>query len=244
MSFSAATDSSVLPSPFELNNMVLHDQTVIILNETFPNDTTSSAHLRHYSFVSQNIQRLKHTLDQYYQEQNELFEHMMANDQFRTALQPIVHHHRRRTRASRFNPYTERPLSSRSHIQRRAPTPHPPSSSSSSKSLSSKSSSNESVLSYYTTGTKQNPINVDISIQKPMTTGTSNVDERKPPQPTCKRCGQTGHLRPDCDTRIRSFTHCDICDWMGRKQMLCDHYDISPVGFRKLRGNIPFDDND
>jgi hypothetical protein len=75
-----------------------------------------------------------------------------------------------------------------------------------------------------------------------MTTGTSNVDERKPPQPTCKRCGQTGHLRPDCDTRIRSFTHCDICNWMGQKQMLCDHYDISPVGFRKLRGNIPFDD--
>jgi hypothetical protein len=93
MSFSAATNSSVLPSPFELNNMVLHDQTVILLNETFPNDRTSSAHLRHYSFVSQNIQRLKHTLDQYYQEQNELFEHMMANDQFQTALQPIVHHH-------------------------------------------------------------------------------------------------------------------------------------------------------
>jgi len=60
-------------------------------------------------------------------------------------------------------------------------------------------------------------------------------------RPTCERCGIIGHDTRDCDTPIRSFTHCDTCQWLGRRQRLCDHYDMSPADFNRLRGRIPYD---
>lgn len=64
-------------------------------------------------------------------------------------------------------------------------------------------------------------------------------------KPTCERCRQWGHEKPNCDTKIRSFSHCDICEWLKKPQRLCEHYDLSPVDVKTLRGDkIPYDYSD
>jgi hypothetical protein len=68
-----------------------------------------------------------------------------------------------------------------------------------------------------------------------------------PPQrfQLCIRCGLPGHVKRDCDTNIRSFTVCPICEWYDRPQNVnCGHFDLSPVAARRIasRYNLPLDD--
>jgi hypothetical protein len=205
------------PSPLsapELTNLIFDSPMANILHETFEDDVTGAAHLRHYGYISKNIMRLQLELDRHHEEQKELFNHIMENDYFRTAIQPIVHIYRLRFRTSPgFQPYA--PFSSGVFQRNAIPHTSPPTSSSSSslnnKPLAAMSDSEE----------------------------TSDV----PKQPTCEQCGQFDHDKPNCDTKIQSFTHCNICDWMNQPQRPCYHYDLSPVGFQKLRGDIPYDDS-
>ena len=206
-----------------------------ILNDT--NDFTAAAHLRHFGFVVMTITCLEYTLDQCQEEKNKIFDHMMTNESFQNALHPVFRDHRHRTQQSGFHPYTRRPL-----------TPKSPSS-----SLSK--SSNHSPLSNYETaddspGSPRNPINIDQFDHEAYDNKRFQemLDRTQMPphfKPTCKQCNQYGHEKPDCDTPIRSFVHCDICEFFNQPQsMYCEHYDLSPVAFRRLRGNIPYNDSD
>ena len=189
-------------SPVELTHVILDCPSVEMINNTIT-DTTDAAHLRHYSYVAHTMKRLEYELDQHRQEQNELFDHMTANERFRGVLAPIIHNYRQRTRQSGFHPYSQRLLT--------PPTPParyslPPSSS---------NSSNESIYSAQTneTGASQNPIDVD------------NIDETKNTQPKhesrCKRCDEEGHDRNSCNTKMFK-PRCGRCKQHGHRKRHCD----------------------
>ena len=253
MSSSASTSSSPssFTSPRELSNMILRDDSVEYLNHAFEDDVTGEAHLRHYKYISTNINRLECALDHHKQQQQELFDHMLANKYFRVTIRPVVRQYRQQQQRSGFDPHTGLPLVYRqkpyarlTKNSRSSPPPHSVSGAQDSPS-SSPSQSNHSAESE--PGSSQNPIDVDADTSRCVRCGEQGHTvpncSKKLLLPTCERCGQFGHEQPDCDTKIRSFLHCHTCEWLGQRQSkYCDHYDMSPVDKRNLRGRIPYDD--
>ena len=206
-----------------------------ILNDT--NNMIAATHLCHFGFIVTTIAHLEYTLNQCQEEKLEIFAHMMMNKPFQDVLCPIFQDHQHWTRQSGFHPYTHRPLT---------PQSSPP--------LPSKSPSNSSSSSNYETtnnspGLPQNPINVDQFNQKVYDNKKfqETLDKtRIPPQfkPTCEWCNQYRHENPNCNTPIRLFVHCDVCKFFNQLQsMYCKYYDLSPVAFHRLQGNIPYNDS-
>jgi hypothetical protein len=216
-----------LTTPLELEQLVLDATMADLLNHIFvdTNDLVGAAHLRHFQYIALTIHQLEQAMERHIQERRDIFDHLMANDDLRHTLRPVVRTFRQRCRRSHPS-YHRRPNLSQSS-----------------------SSSSDTSGTYYSprtsppaspSGSPQNPINVDdipdVIIPLPRLPQIAT--------PTCTRCRQTGHIRMNCDTRMRSFTHCEICDWRTGEQNNCNHYDISPVDFQRLRGNIPYDNSD
>lgn len=200
MSFNATTDASVPPSPYELSTVITDDQMIDLVNQVFLQDTVNAAHLRHYAYISSNITRLKRELDHHYEEQREVYDHMMNSEEFRKQIQPVIHTYRRRER-NRFHPYLSRPLINRT------PTPHPspptsaPSSDNSNHSKSTKYYSPEQSISQQE-GTSRNPIVIEDSDEEEEE-APSPPDRLEPRfHPICERCHQIGHDKDNCDTPI------------------------------------------
>ena len=239
---SSSSDTSL--SAHELTNLILNDATIPLLEHAFRNNPITHAHLRHYHFVSTEIKQLEYTLDRYLQERQTLFKHIMKFGKVERTIKPVVDSFRRRTRAKGFHPYSQRPLTPfarptrppRSSIipKLSPPTNHNSSESSSQQSSSSASvkmqrSDDDLILDYLQLqGTPHNPIHLD---------GSDNG------LPQCDRCKQYRHAKQDCDTPLRSFLFCEVCKWKRTPQDNCPHFDMSPVAFKALRGNIPYDED-
>lgn len=234
-------------SPIEFTHVISDDRIVTLLNRVFDNDLVGSAYLRHFAYITTNIHRIRYELDQHEQERDEIFNHMMRDGPFRDTVRPVVNTYRRRTRRSGLHPYTRLPLNN--GPLSRGPSPFP--SNSSTTAPSQPSLSGVSTTSYYSVqesqpGTSANPIDVDAAVddddeaktvKKPYTRATRQFLR---PEPPCKRCGQVGHKKPDCDTPMRSSTHCYPCEWKRQSQDQCNHYDISPAELKKLRHKVPY----
>ena len=159
-------------------------------------------------------------------------------------MKPVINSYWRRTRAKGFHPYSQRPLTPFSRPSRppRPPTVprlSPPSTNHDSSGSSSQQSPSSSVkmrrsdddliLDYLQLqGTPHNPITLD---------GSNNG------LPQCDRCTQYGHAKQDCDTPLQSFLFCEVCKWKRTPQDNCPHFDMSPIAFKTLRGNIPYDED-
>lgn len=239
-SLSSDPNAFILPSSNELSDIVLDHAMVDKLNETFEtnNDVTGAAHLRHYGFLSESLRRLRHELKRHSDEQTELFDHMMQNDGFRGQIRPIVLAFRKEQRKE---------LRRLARLQR-SPTPFPPPSRSSSRSSkrSTKSDTIPSSTKDTPSGSAQNPIDVDddfgtFNKYNPGPAYVRSESNRPRFHPVCERCGIIGHDIWDCDTPLRSFIYCSICDWKGKSQRDCNHIDLSPAAFKKLQGDIPYD---
>ena len=159
-------------------------------------------------------------------------------------MKPVVDSYRWRTRAKGFHPYSQRPLTpfrrpSRPPRPPIVPRLSPPPTNHDSKPSSSQQSPSSSVkmgqsdddliLAYLQLqGTPHNPITLD---------GSDNG------LPQCDHCKQYGHTKQDCDTPLRSFLFCEVCKWKRTPQDNCPHFDMSPVCFKALKGNIPYDED-
>ena len=222
--------SLLLSTPQELSDLILDNDMIDPINDALDPVSTALAHLNHYSLVSYNLRRIEEDLHRHYDERRRIFDHLRHDESFSTKMKPVFEKHRAKQRRSR-KPYTCFNVKT----TRRSPSPPPVASTSSKNNTSSSSSDYATVLdiinSYIPLGSVDNPIDVDIPIIK-----------------VCRRCGQEGHKKIDCDTKIRSFDHCDTCDWLGRAQNLCDHYDVTPVDMIRLFGRpgvqIDIDDSD
>ena len=243
-SFSSTSSSDTSLSPHEFTNLILDDATIPLLEHVFRIDPITHAHLRHYHFVSSEIKQLEYTLDRYLQERQTLFHHIMKFGKVERAIKPVVDSYWRRTRAKGFHPYSQRPLTP---FRRPSCPPRPqiipklspppmnhdskPSSSQHSPSSSVKmgQSDNDLILAYLQLqGTPHNPITLDGSDNRLL---------------QCDRCKQYGHAKQDCDTPLWSFLFCEVCKWKRTPQDNCPHFDMSPVAFKALIGNIPYDED-
>jgi hypothetical protein len=80
MSYTRTSDARVAPSPFELTNFILDDRVVEEINHHIKHNEMGAAQLKHYSYISKNIKRLEHKLDQHKDEQKEIFERIMSHE--------------------------------------------------------------------------------------------------------------------------------------------------------------------
>lgn len=75
-----------------------------------------------------------------------------------------------------------------------------------------------------------------------------SIVEPEPPidetPPLCARCHIPGHDLFDCDTPIRSFTHCESCEWLGRPQENCNHFDVPPRFVTRFQFPGRYQDNE
>jgi hypothetical protein len=245
-SSSFASSDSNLTASEELGNLLFDEPMADLCNEVFFTTPEHINNLRLYQLTVQTIRRLEYDLEQYQQMRREFFDEMWTSEEFRQKIRPIVNTYRRRMRQTAPHPYARRQPSPSSpsyldlpntqwvsYSRRRRDTPIPspsPSQSSSSTTSGSYHSAHSS-----TSGTREDPIDVD---------GSEGPSLPQIATPTCPRCKQVGHLRPNCDTKMRSFTFCDVCDWLKQDQSACLHYDFSPADITRLRSNnIPYDDS-
>jgi len=251
---STSSSSSLPPTPAEFSRLMGDDTMVDILNQTFDDDVATKAILRHLGFLTSSITHLEQELARHVAERQEVFDHLMVDGRTRVRLQPVMITFRRRARRARFHPYTRSPASSH-----RRSTPHPrtdPSTSStrtttrqqtdSPPQSSSTTSSVEALVAYYHNSLPgasiDNPIDLAAAEEEEDWLRRYNERERGEPrfQPVCERCGRIGHEREDCDTPMRTFEHCDVCEWRRVRQRDCPHVDASPVYLRQLRGIHPY----
>jgi Zinc knuckle len=204
------------------------------LNEAFDDDNPDAAHLRHYSYVSSNIERLKEELDRHDEERRKLFDHMKNSEDFQNRMQPVLNDYRRRTRQGSSYPQTSQPTGKK---LRRPSTPYrplpPPPSNSSGKG------SSRSARSFLSAGnSSDNPIDVDNfkTVKKPRfdpqifeirneyrrsTSNKGKTVEKPMTDEWCERCHQQGHHHTECETKTFK-PPCKRCGQTGHVKDDCD----------------------
>ena len=237
-----------------------------LLSATFHDDGVTTMALRHYHFIVKTIKKLKEEIEQQVIEQQDILARLLWRRRFRERITPIVADYWRCSRrasapiATSLLP-SSLPSSSTDIKEDHTPedgatTPPPTSYPNDTKVVDDNNPPSSTHATAETPpGSSQNPIDVD-QFQDQFQFGPEMYDSQKfqdildktkePPRfkPTCERCGQIGHDKPDCDTPIRSFVHCKVCEYLGKQQsMYCRHIDLSPVAFWRMRGNIPYDDS-
>jgi hypothetical protein len=235
-----ASSTSNSPSPLfasELSELLRDDPMVNLINQTYNDDAVSAAFMRHYSFITMNIRRMRELLDEQLRERQEVFEHMMKDADLQEKLQPIVTSYRQRCHDSRPVPYTKKPM-----FQQRLQTPFRPTNPSSSSSLPSEPTNDNQP------GSLRNPIVIEVSEAEEVMVKPYERSESMRPRfrPTCEQCGQIGHNKDDCQTSPRLFLRCDYCHWLKQSQRLCTHYMKMKRGLWQLRRKmgLPLDVSD
>jgi hypothetical protein len=222
-----------------------------MLNDSFRDEPNPTNLLRNYSHLTQTIAQLEIVLERQRDEQEAIFTALLAERFTRERLRPIVKHGRHlRHQLHRFRPYGRTPTPPATPSDTRSV--RPPSSDRSVRILPDEAlarimtpPANGSSLSSYATaidelpGSKWNPIVVEDEDELGTVHNPIEIKEevgREEEIKRCERCGQTGHEREDCNTPMRSFTTCEICDWT--RQPECNHYDITPAWVKAQQENI------
>ena len=108
MSTSSVSSTAAISTltPQELSRLLLASHMTPLVAESFKHHPTSTATLRHYTFLSQSIITLEQELERHQLEREQLFNHLMRSRMFRQKIQPIVTNYRQTApRRTRFHPY-------------------------------------------------------------------------------------------------------------------------------------------
>lgn len=158
------------------------------VNDAFDHDTTASALIRHFHFIHRNITYLTQEVMRHQLERQEVYDYMMENPGFRTALQPLLYRHRQRTRRQRYHPYY------------RSPSPSPPSNnetpSLSDENREIETSPIESPPLTQSTSDPHSPENENDNSTSPFPEDESPIIALLS---LCGRCMRLGHEAYDCD---------------------------------------------
>jgi len=248
-----------VPSPNEFSRLSLDPYASRMITNKFRRSSTAVV-LREYQFLSTTIETLENELERHRDERRALYDALFENTKFRRRIRPIVETYRHRLALKR-----------RGHqLRSRPPTPYYTTNAS---SPGSSMSDDNSYPSRPTSQLRYPSYTIDVddavvqllppTVKKPRYTSTSSLDSYHTAidelpgtskynpiivtdEETCKRCGQTGHVLEDCDTRIRSFNHdnCEVCKWNCfegiwiKPSVTCDHYDISPAELKRIQARV------
>jgi hypothetical protein len=213
----------------ELENIVNDAESQTLINDAFPEGRHATNAIRHFEFVSHSIRKMKKELQRYQIEQERIFIQLEDDRLFTEDFHHIMQYYRlRKAQSNRSHPYrrpssTTRPRSRYSDTSDRSVVILPSDADALISQPPSSSSSNST--SYHSigegpSGTRENPIVI--------------LDEND--EKVCERCSLQGHHKDDCNTPIRSFSHCETCAWTGQQE--CDHYDVSPAWLRQQQKAI------
>jgi hypothetical protein len=97
-SSNAATSASLFPPPVpnitELNKLVRDQNFYPFLDHTFQPGYVATSELRHFASLSNTIQELENSLDQYRFEQETVFNSLADSRRYNRQIQPIFRHYR------------------------------------------------------------------------------------------------------------------------------------------------------
>ena len=188
----------------ELSHILMDDGSAAAIYHAFHPTPTLSMTLRHYLFISINIERIRRDLDRHRIELDNMFQLLIQSDQFQRNMNSIVLNYRDRRQSTRTQ--SPPPQTVEIHDDR-------------------SNSSNESPEEFHTPeaeeqGTQNNPINVDFQPPSPHPTHLAIIPHvtarrtRSMDSPTfCTTCTKVGHTRETCIWRGR--IQCDYCREIG-----------------------------
>lgn len=188
----------------ELSRILMDDDFSDPIYRAFHPAPVLSMTLRHYLFISINIERIRRDLDRHRIELDTIFQLLLSNDQFQRNMNDIVLNYRDRLRSTRT--FTPPPQTVEIHDER-------------------SNSSNNSSEEFHTPeaeeqGTRNNPIDVDFQPPSPHPTHlaliphiTSRRTRSTDTSTFCTTCARVGHTRDTCIWRGR--IQCDYCREVG-----------------------------
>jgi len=194
----------------ELSDLCEDENLHPLLDRAFTKGHVSTTNLRQFTFISHSIQKMEKELLRFKLERAALFDDLMDSQRFVRNMSPILRHHRRPRSGN--HPYRRHSSSSSPRsvviLPEEVDALHLPPTS------ESPTTTTDSLPSYFTAceelGTRRNPI----------------VIESEDDVEVCARCHQPGHTSRHCNTLMRSFTNCLLCEWTNQQE--CDHYDFTP----------------
>ena len=223
---SSPNEYPVLTS-IELSHLLLDQEMNFAVATAFSSSPLSTTLLRHYLFLSQNIEQLRQDLLRHQQERESIFDVLSHSAPFQDIITPIVLNFRYRQR--RVVPVTPPSPSLRtipdSLASEQEPEPR-------TVAIQERSDSDDSHLSYYTTipeemGTRLHPIDVDrlftSSPSPPRTPVYSPPRTHSAPVTApCSLCRRAGHSSTQCVWNGPG--KCSYCDKVGHTIHSCTIY--------------------
>jgi hypothetical protein len=192
-----------------------------VLTLTFQDDAAITLNLHDFVFVTQSRQRLEQELQARIIEQQDLFGDLIRNRRFQRCATKFIAEYRR------YQPYSRPALTT------------------SSSSADSEPPRRFANVRNSVPGSPTNPIDVDSDTPLDGCDSSSpgspanpiNVDSDIPLPPKV-----TVSFKPSCNNETPTpGPHHDSVLYVNAVALLCDHYDMSPVDFKRLRGDIPYD---
>jgi len=175
-----------MTTPHEFGRLV--EEMTSEVTDAFENDTTGRVLIRHFHFIHQNITFLTQEVMRHQTERQEVYEYMMDNAGFRTAIRPLLHRFRQRTRRQGYHPYHRSPSPSSSNhdepptlsvvIHDEEPTP---------------------IESPPITQASPHPSPPGTNDNNDSPTSSTTTDLFAQFEPICGRCMRYGHEAYDCD---------------------------------------------
>ena len=229
------SNSSDLSSPdeypvltsIELSRLLLDQEMNFAVATAFSSSPLSTTILRHYLFISQNIERLRQDLSRHQQERESIFDVLSHSAPFQDIMNPIVLNFRYRQRQVD-------PVTPPSPSLRTVPDPLTSERESDFQTvvIQERSDSDDSHLSYYTTapeetGTRLQPIDVDRLF--PSSPSPPHTPVYSPPRThsapvtaPCSLCRRPGHSSTQCVWNGPG--QCSYCEKVGHTIHSCITY--------------------
>ena len=236
----SADYESVFTSPFELSRMMLDPGTARDLSDAFNGMPVSIVLLRHYLFISQNLEQLRMDTERHRTERQTIYQLLIGNQVFEERLFPVLMNYRRRQNRTHSPSHQDPPSSPVSRSPNRTTdtyySPSPNTDSPQTIPILSAPSSDEedsidSIVSFYSAdstlgNSPTNPINIDrlpeLPERRPVpppVTGMIHRTRSTPIIPHCNVCTRNGHFPDNCILRGPSI--CTYCREVGHVQGDC-----------------------
>ena len=207
----------------ELSRLLLNQEMNFAVANAFSSSPLSTVLLRHYLFLSHNLEWIRQDLLRHQQERESIFDVLSNSGPFQDLITPIVLNFR-------FQQRQVSPINPPSQFRNSSTSPSlEPTDERRTIIIQERSNSNESLLSFYTTrdepGMQNNPIDVDSFLNPPpspprIPVYTPPRTRSAPITAPCSLCHQHGHTSIQCIWNGPGV--CSYCEKVGHTVHNCN----------------------